>query len=134
MAKRDAKGRVIAGTGSLNPTGRPKTLGEVTDLARTHTKDAITALASVLKKGKSEPARIAAAEALLTRGWGKAQALADIDAQLAFLTAENVRLRAELEKTGATERSLVGMGVAQLLEIVKAGDDGRATDGKPDEH
>lgn len=134
MAKRDAKGRVIAGTGSLNPSGRPKTLGEVTDLARAHTDKAITALAQVLEKGKSESARIAAAEVLLTRGWGKAQGLVDMDAQLAFLTAENARLREELEKTGATERSLVGMGVAQLLEIVKAGGDERTTNEKPDEH
>lgn len=51
---------------SGNPSGRPK--GDVQALARTHTAAAIEALVAALGKEKE---RVAAAIALLDRGWGK---------------------------------------------------------------
>ena len=71
----DSEKRVVAqhrGRGrSGKPGGRPKTLSEVRDFARAYTKLAITALAEIAEHGVSEMARIAAANALLDRGWGK---------------------------------------------------------------
>lgn len=56
---------------SGNPGGRPKD-GELKELARAHTKEAIQTLVSVMK-GKKSPAasKVAAAIALLDRGYGK---------------------------------------------------------------
>jgi len=57
---------------SGNPGGRPKGLSEVIALAREHTDLAITTLVDIAKQTKAAPAaRVAAASALLDRGWGK---------------------------------------------------------------
>jgi Family of unknown function (DUF5681) len=56
---------------SGNPDGRPKGLSEVIALAREHTELAITTLVDIAKQTKAAPAaRVAAASALLDRGWG----------------------------------------------------------------
>ena len=54
-----------------NPGGRPKGVIEVRDLARKHTVAAVNRLATIMQKGRSEQARILAANSLLDRGWGK---------------------------------------------------------------
>lgn len=57
---------------SGNPGGRPKALKAVEDAARTHTEEAIATLAAICRnKDAPEAARVAAANALLDRGWGK---------------------------------------------------------------
>lgn len=57
---------------SGNPGGRPKAVVEVINAARQHTAEAIKTLATICKNADSpESARIAAAVALLDRGWGK---------------------------------------------------------------
>lgn len=43
----------------------------LSDLARLHTSVALTALVDIAKKGESESARVAAANALLDRAYGK---------------------------------------------------------------
>lgn len=57
---------------SGNPGGRPKEDARVKELARTHTETAINTLVSIMT-GKKSPAaaRVAAANALLDRGYGK---------------------------------------------------------------
>src|SRR5262245_37266452 len=63
------------GMPSPNPKGRPKlpkTAKEVRDLAREYTDMAIKTLARVADNPKSPPAaRVAAAEGLLSRAWGR---------------------------------------------------------------
>lgn len=57
---------------SGNPGGRPKALKEVEEAAREHTTDAIRTLASICKSRKApEAARVAAANSLLDRAWGR---------------------------------------------------------------
>jgi hypothetical protein len=57
---------------SGNPSGRPKEIGHVRDLARAHTDAAILTLASIhADMTQPAPARVAAAQALLDRAWGK---------------------------------------------------------------
>jgi hypothetical protein len=53
---------------SGNPSGRPKDIGRVRELARGHTEDAIRALVEALNDPKT---KVHAATALLDRGWGK---------------------------------------------------------------
>jgi hypothetical protein len=51
----------------------PKTLTEIRSLARSHTKTALNILVGIMRSPKAPaPARIAAANAILDRGWGKA--------------------------------------------------------------
>lgn len=59
---------------SGNPGGRPKALRQVEALAREQTVDALKTLETIHKNPKAPPAaRVAAANALLDRGWGKAR-------------------------------------------------------------
>ena len=49
-----------------------KTTADIRSLARNHTSKALSTLASIMNQRKANPAaRVAAAQALLDRGWGK---------------------------------------------------------------
>ena len=66
-------GRPFKSGQSGNPGGRPKAIAAVQELAREHTTEAVAALVGVMNSEKSPPsARVAAASALLDRGWGRA--------------------------------------------------------------
>ena len=57
---------------SGNPGGRPREIGEIRDLARAHTSDAIEALRGIaVDLSAPASARVAASEALLNRAWGR---------------------------------------------------------------
>jgi len=59
-----------------NPGGRPKLpedVKNVRELARSYTQEAVNALVDVLREGGAS-AKVSAAQALLDRGWGKAEA------------------------------------------------------------
>jgi hypothetical protein len=56
---------------SGNPGGRPKGHGDIRELARRHTGAALATLVEICQNGRNEGARIAAATAILDRGWGK---------------------------------------------------------------
>src|SRR6478752_865462 len=57
---------------SGNPGGRPKIVGEVMELARKWTVQAIETLAEIMQdEGAPKAARVAAASAILDRGYGK---------------------------------------------------------------
>jgi hypothetical protein len=57
---------------SGNPSGRPKAIVEVVELARKETEASIRALAEIRSDATAPPAaRVAAATALLDRAWGK---------------------------------------------------------------
>jgi predicted protein tyrosine phosphatase len=51
----------------------------LSELARDHTEEAVAALVDVMRRGISKSARIAAANAVLDRGYGKAAAYLDLD-------------------------------------------------------
>jgi hypothetical protein len=57
----------------------PKALTEIRSLARSHTRSALNVLVAVMRNTKATPpARVAAANAILDRGWGRAtQAIAN---------------------------------------------------------
>jgi hypothetical protein len=63
---------------SGNPRGRPKSDFAIAELCREHTKEAIDALVGIMGNADAPPAaRVAAASAILDRGWGRpAQSLA----------------------------------------------------------
>lgn len=58
---------------SGNPSGRPKVVAEVQELAREHTAEAVGTLVEIMQdKSKPAAARVSAANAVLDRGYGKA--------------------------------------------------------------
>lgn len=69
------------------PPGRPKgstnkqTL-DVKELAQEYTAEAVKALAKIMKSGRQEAARVAAANSILDRGHGKAPVAVNIDANV----------------------------------------------------
>ncbi len=66
------RGRPFQRGQSGNPGGRPKIVAGVRELARQHAKEAIGTLAGIMRDPRAPAAaRIAAANALLDRGWGK---------------------------------------------------------------
>lgn len=77
--RRRGPGRPFQPGQSGNPSGRPKEVGHVRDLARQHTEAAIMTLAEIMTNPEEKgAARVAAAEALLDRAWGKAPASMEI--------------------------------------------------------
>jgi hypothetical protein len=51
----------------------PRAVTEIRSLARSHTRTALTVLVGVMRSNQATPAaRVAAANAILDRGWGKA--------------------------------------------------------------
>jgi hypothetical protein len=64
-------GRFTPGV-SGNPSGRPKIVAEIQELARQHTPSAIKALVQIVEDEKASPsARVAAAAHILDRAYGK---------------------------------------------------------------
>jgi hypothetical protein len=57
---------------SGNPGGRPKIMGEVQELARQHSGDAIETLAAIMRDKKAPPAaRALASNSILDRAYGR---------------------------------------------------------------
>jgi hypothetical protein len=78
IAERDPHGRLHPGS-KLPGAGRKPDGPFVMALARAHTLEAIEVLANVMADARSPPAaKVAAAQALLDRGWGKAPILVDL--------------------------------------------------------
>ena len=72
MVSSGESGTRTHGSRSGNPGGRPKVLADVQELARERSPDAINTLAAIMDDQKAPPAaRVAAANALLDRGYGK---------------------------------------------------------------
>jgi hypothetical protein len=68
---------------SGNPGGRPRALVSVMEEARKHTLDAIRVLSELMNKAKSESVRLNAADAILSRGWGRPVQAFQVDSQFA---------------------------------------------------
>ena len=77
--KGNAVGRQWQPGQSGNLKGKPPIIAEVRELARKYTRPSILALARIVKDDKSPPAAVvAAASALLDRGWGKPPASLEV--------------------------------------------------------
>jgi hypothetical protein len=64
---------------SPNPGGRPKADVQVKELAREHTAEAIATLVDVMGDKDAPPsARVAAADVMLCRGWGRPAQAVDV--------------------------------------------------------
>ena len=81
----------------------PKAVTEIRSLARSHTQTALRVLVAVMRNTKATPpARVAAANAILDRGWGKpTQSLGSDDALELIHRIERVIVHPD--KVGAEE-------------------------------
>ena len=67
---------------SGNPGGRPKAAHSIQELARQHTMEALDVLVQIMLNEKAPPnARVAAANTLLDRAYGKAPTFSTSDTQ-----------------------------------------------------
>jgi hypothetical protein len=115
-------GRPFAPGQSGNPGGRPRTLIDVQELARTYTEQAVRTLAEALDDPKL---KVQAACALLDRGWGKPQLTIAADQNtspgaLHFLAATEVsqEMRAALNGPRAIDGRLEPASVQADGKIV----------------
>jgi hypothetical protein len=96
---------------SGNPGGRPKGDGEIRELARQHTPIALATLVEICQSGENESARVAAANALLDRGWGKPAVPVitdDLPMEITFNMGRELRPSAEItDVTPATDPLLL---------------------------
>lgn len=90
-----------------NPGGRPKAVAEVRALAREHSVEAMETLVQVMRNPSSPTnARIAAADAILNRGYGRPETTVNVRriTSIADLSDEELAtLAAEAEHAGGTQ-------------------------------
>jgi hypothetical protein len=86
----------------LNPGGRPKMEKTVRALAREYTEVAIRTLAEIMQDTESAgPSRVAAATALIDRGWGKPLQQVEIGEAGAFTDMDDAALDRYIQETSA---------------------------------
>jgi Family of unknown function (DUF5681) len=68
---------------SGNPGGRPRAVISVMEEARKHTLEAICVLSELMRSANSESVGLNAAEAILSRGWGRPVQAFQVDGHFA---------------------------------------------------
>lgn len=68
-----------------------KITADIREAAQTFTNDALNVLAQIMREGESEAARVAAANSILDRGYGKPRQAVDVDANVAAQVSTIVR-------------------------------------------
>lgn len=106
-AQRDSKGRLLPGQRSINPNGRPPAIRDIKEAARTHTRQALNTLVSVMNDTDAPPAsRVAASEAILNRGWGKPMQNVEARIDVTDTTAVAAQVLRELSDKARERRRL----------------------------
>ncbi len=73
-AKKRGPGKPFQSGQSGNPGGRPKAVGYLRELAQRHADTAVNALVDIVQNSDKDSARVAAAQVLLDRGFGRVPA------------------------------------------------------------
>jgi hypothetical protein len=107
---------------SGNPGGRPRALASVMQEARRHTWEALRVLLKLMRTAESESVKLNAAEAILSRGWGKPIQAFQVDGR--FLTKKLAELSsaeiAELE-----ERLSMAQPEQEFLGFIEPSNEGK---------
>lgn len=106
--KKKVFGRPIQKGMVLNPTGRPKDIGKVRELAKQFTREALTTIVDLmLDPSEKGSVRLAAAEAILSRGWGRPEQSVNVTHQDVPLqqqtTIELMRILDELKSENSND-------------------------------
>jgi hypothetical protein len=106
MTERLKNGQWAPGA-SGNPSGRPRILKDVIDLAREHTGEAVENLVMIMRSEKAPAqARVAACNSLLDRGYGKPMQAVDVNSQInlgGISNADIESILAALDAAGENE-------------------------------
>jgi hypothetical protein len=71
---------------SGNPAGRSKVVGEIRDLARSHTLSAMDTLVTIMQdESANASARVTAAQEILNRGYGKPTQAVEIETKTSLV-------------------------------------------------
>jgi hypothetical protein len=102
----------------------PKAVTEIRSLARSHTRAALNVLVAVMRNTKATPpARVAAANAILDRGWGKpTQAIGNDENALELI--HRIELRADFQHLRRWRKSVEqaqGFTFKAAISIIVAG-------------
>jgi hypothetical protein len=77
--KRKAPSSAFKPGQSGNPSGRPKEVAHVKELARSYTEEAVQTLAEIMRSSEQPAAaRVKASECLLDRAWGKSESTVNV--------------------------------------------------------
>lgn len=121
---RDPAGRFRKGV-SGNPGGRPKALLSVQQLARMHTDEAVDVLVEVMRDQKAPAAaRAAAANSILSRGWGSPRTEVAISDERSEEVRREVweRLRATVPQTlAAIDQASKAVIEGEYIEVDETG-------------
>ena len=89
---------------SGNPNGRPRVLADVQNAARDHSSEAIETLARIMRDPKAPAAaQIAAASALLDRGYGKPSQAIDTNTNVHYFVSDKPMTEEEWVAKHVTE-------------------------------
>ena len=124
MTRIRTRGRPFEKGESGNPGGRPRVEGEIRELARQHTGTALRTLIEIAERGENESARVAAANSLLDRGYGK-PAVPVVPADLPEVITINfgTELRPPNGASGGAAHTVEGPA-PRLLPVITSSDDG----------
>src|SRR3954447_3451769 len=101
---------------SGNPGGRPKALGDVRDLARAQTEAAVETLVAIMTDtDASASARVAAASAILDRGWGEPTVQVETSVQRDIRTMTDVELIAIIQASQGQEAAGLASGPSEAV-------------------
>jgi pyruvate dehydrogenase complex dehydrogenase (E1) component len=115
---RDDKGRFLTGQ-SGNPTGRPKIIGELKELAAQHTPQAIQTLANIMNDAEAPPAaRVAASTALLDRVYGRPSQ--NIDAKVETVDAGKTMAEVLMALTAKAKARRMASEIIDVTPFEKA--------------
>ena len=92
---------------SGNAGGRPKAEENVRNLARSHTELAVATLVTIAESGQSETAKVAAATAILDRGWGRPTQPLSGDDDAPPIGLSVIDREAEIERKRTEARALL---------------------------
>lgn len=113
---------------SGNPGGRPREIGYLRELAREKTEEAIETLADVMQHG-SDAARVAAATALLDRGYGRPSQSIEVEANVRDTRSSQIA-RAIADAHPDLAEIVFGAAVAGRLVAKKSGPEGNSGAGQ----
>lgn len=92
--RKKPRGKPFQPGNSANPGGRPKKTEEertLEQMCKEKTPDALTAILAIMSRSQNDRARLAAAQYIVDRGWGKAKESVELSGTVTLSIAEQIK-------------------------------------------